>query len=104
VRIPDQPEWYTARTSKGTEMCKVGVLQGTTWASTSPIPALLVLLAAMNCRFCTTGSNVGVNEMADKDVEDVVEVARGREKSDAWFVHFNTGYRAGRTSISWPRT
>jgi len=98
VRIPDQPEWYTARTSKGTEMCKVGVLQGTylgiyisnscTYWYSSP---------AMNCRFCTTGSNVGVNEMADKDVEDVVEVARAaREKSDAWFVHFNTGYQGGK--------
>lgn len=98
VRIPVEPEWYRKRTAKGTEMCKVGVLQGTYlgiyisnsctyWYSNPP----------MNCRFCTTGSNVGVNEMADKDLDDVVEVARSaREESDISFVHFNTGNQGGK--------
>jgi hypothetical protein len=98
VRIPEEPAWYSKRTSRGVEMCKVGVLQGTYlgiyisnsctyWYSDPP----------MNCRFCTTGSNVGVNEMADKDLEDVVEVARAaREESDISFVHFNTGNQGGK--------
>lgn len=98
VRIPEEPAWYGRRTPKGTEMCKVGVLQGTYlgiyisnsctyWYSDPP----------MNCRFCTTGSNVGVNEMADKDLDDVVEVARAaREESGVSFVHFNTGNQGGR--------
>ena len=98
VRIPVEPEWYSRRTVKGTEMCKVGVLQGTylgiyisnscTYWYSNP---------SMNCKFCTTGSNVGVNEMADKDLEDVVEVARAaREESGVSFVHFNTGNQGGR--------
>ena len=98
VRVPEEPQWYSRRTAKGTEMCKVGVLQGTYlgiyisnsctyWYSDPP----------MNCRFCTTGSNVGVNEMADKDLDDVVEVARAaREESGVSFVHFNTGNQGGR--------
>jgi hypothetical protein len=98
VRIPVEPDWYTRRTKKGTEMCKVGVLQGTYlgiyisnsctyWYSHPP----------MNCRFCTTGSNVGVNEVADKDLDDVVEVAlAAREESGVSFVHFNTGNQGGK--------
>lgn len=98
VRIPVEPGWYTRRTSKGTEMCRVGVLQGTYlgiyisnsctyWYSDPP----------MNCRFCTTGSNVGVNEVADKDLDDVVEVAAAaRAESGVSFVHFNTGNQGGK--------
>ncbi|MGE5176598.1 MAG: radical SAM protein [Hyphomicrobiales bacterium] len=98
VRIPVEPAWYTRHTSRGTEMCKVGVLQGTYlgvyiansclfWYSDPP----------MNCRFCTTGSNVGVNEVAQKDVEDVVEVALAAKRdSGVTFVHLNSGHQAGR--------
>jgi hypothetical protein len=98
VRIPPEPGWYGARTSRGTEMRRVGVLQGTYlgiyisnaclyWYSTPPL----------NCAFCTTGSNVGVNEMAEKHLDDVVEVCRAaKEESGVTFVHFNSGYQAGR--------
>jgi hypothetical protein len=98
VRVPPEPAWYTKRTARGTEMCKVGVLQGTYlgiyisnsctyWYANPPL----------NCRFCTTGSNVGVNEMADKDLEDVVEVAlAARAESGISFVHFNTGNQGGK--------
>ncbi|HEX7078242.1 MAG TPA: radical SAM protein [Candidatus Eisenbacteria bacterium] len=98
VRVPVEPAWYSRRTSRGTEMCKVGVLQGTYlgvyiansclfWYSNPP----------MNCRFCTTGSNVGVNEVAQKEVEDVVEVAlAAKAESGVTFVHLNSGHQAGR--------
>ena len=98
VRLPEEPEWYGATTSAGTTMREVGVLQGTYlgiyvsnscmyWYKDEP----------RNCRFCTTGFNVGVNEVAVKDVRDVVETARrAKEESGATFVHFNTGYQNGR--------
>ena len=94
VRIPREPAWYRQTTSRGTRMSRVGVLQGTYlgiyisnsclyWYSDPP----------MNCRFCTTGANVGVNEVAIKDVEDVVEVAlAAKEQSGVTFVHLNSGY------------
>lgn len=94
VRLPAEPAWYRQTTSRGTRMSRVGVLQGTYlgiyisnaclyWYSDPP----------MNCRFCTTGANVGVNEVAIKDVEDVVEVAlAAKEQSDVTFVHLNSGY------------
>lgn len=93
VRVPQEPGWYRGRTSKGTLMKEVGVLQGTYlgiyvsnscmyWYRDNP----------ENCKFCTTGYNVGVNEVAVKDIDDVVEVAaRAKAESGVTFVHFNTG-------------
>ncbi len=98
VVIPPEPQWYERTTSRGVPMHRVGVLQGTYlgiyvsnscmyWYGKEP----------KNCRFCTTGANVGINEVAEKDLEDVVEVARAaKEGSGVTFVHFNTGYQNGR--------
>lgn len=94
AEIPEEPEWYSRCTSSGTEMSRVGVLQGTYlgiyvsnaclfWAS-KPSRA---------CKFCTTGKNVGATEQARKKVEDVVEVAQAaRSESGSVFTHLNTGY------------
>jgi hypothetical protein len=50
--------------------------------------------AADNCQFCTSGKNVGVNEIRQKAVDDVVEVARAAQaESGSVFTHFNTGYQ-----------
>jgi len=98
VKLPEEPDWYGATTSSGAVMREIGVLQGTYlgiyvsnscmyWYGSEP----------RNCRFCTTGFNVGVNEVATKDVRDVVEAAaRAKEESGVTFVHFNTGYQNGR--------
>ncbi len=96
VRIPGEPAWYSRTTSQGTPMAQVGVLQGTYlgvflsnacfYWHTKPEPTA--------CRFCTSGKNVGVNEVRQKDVLDVVEVAAAaRAESGAVFTHFNTGYQ-----------
>jgi hypothetical protein len=98
VRIPSEPGWYMRQTRRGTPMHKVGVLQGT---------YLGIYIAnscgfwyhspAVNCKFCASGLNVGVNEVARKDIDDVVEVARAaKEESGATFVHFNSGYQTDR--------
>jgi len=98
VRVPPEPAWYTRVTSSGTPMCRVGVLQGTylgIYISNSCL--FWYTQPVANCRFCTTGLNVGVNEMAAKSVEDVVEVAQAaRAESGLTFVHLNSGFHAGR--------
>jgi len=95
VWIPPQPEWYTKKTSRGVLMSKVGVLQGTylgIYLSNSC--GFWYHQPSLGCKFCTTGLNVGVNEVAHKDIEDVVEVARAaKEESGNTFVHFNSGYQ-----------
>jgi hypothetical protein len=98
VRIPPEPSWYTRPTSRGTPMCRVGVLQGSylgIYISNSCL--FWYMQPVSNCRFCTTGLNVGVNEQADKSIEDVVEVAQAAKKeSGVTFVHLNSGFHAGR--------
>lgn len=102
IRIPPEPAWYSRKTGKGTLMDRVGVLQGTYlgiylsntchfWY-TKPAP--------MNCSFCTTGKNIGINEEKTKELEDVVEVCQAaKEESGATFVHFNTGYHNQRKEL-----
>ena len=79
-------------------MNRIGVLQGTylgiyinmvcTFWNYSP---------SLNCRFCTTGNNVGEHEVVDKAVADVVEVARAaRDESGVTFVHLNAGFQGTR--------
>ena len=98
VRLSPEVPWYTRQTSRGIAMHRIGVLQGTYlgiyisnscgfWYHSPPL----------NCKFCTTGLNVGVNEVALKDVEDVVEVARtAKAESGVTFVHFNSGFQTNR--------
>jgi len=98
VRLSPEVPWYTRQTSRGIAMHRIGVLQGTYlgiyisnscgfWYHSPPL----------NCRFCTTGLNVGVNEVALKDIEDVVEVARtAKTESGVTFVHFNSGFQTNR--------
>jgi hypothetical protein len=98
IRIPPEPGWYTRQTSRGTPMRKVGVLQGTylgIYISNSC--GFWYHAPSLNCRFCSTGLNVGVNEVASKNIDDVVEVAEAaKDESDVTFVHFNSGYQKDR--------
>ena len=94
VVLPPEPGWYSRLTRSGTEMSRIGVLQGNYLGI---YVSARCLYWANNisgaCKFCTTGKNVGSAEESRKRVEDVVEVARAaREESGAIFTHFNTGY------------
>jgi hypothetical protein len=95
VRIPVEPKWYMRKTTNGTPMHKIGVLQGTylgIYISNSC--GYWYSRPSQGCKFCTTGVNVGVNEVAEKDIDDVVQVAlAAKEESGNTFVHFNSGYQ-----------
>ncbi len=96
VRIPPEPAWYSQKTSSGTEMSKVGVLQGNYLGIFVSNTCLYWYTrpSAQNCTFCTSGNNVGVNEAKQKAVQDVVETARAAQaESGSVFTHFNTGYQ-----------
>ena len=94
VVIPSEPEWYSRKTSSGTEMSRIGVLQGNYLGIYVSARCLYWSSSiSLACKFCTTGKNVGTAEESRKRVSDVVEVARAaREESGAIFTHFNTGY------------
>jgi hypothetical protein len=94
VIVPPEPAWYGRRTRRGTPMRRVGVLQGTYLGIYISNSCLFWYSdPSLHCKFCTTGANVGVNEVAVKTVEDVVEVCRAaKEESGITFVHLNSGY------------
>jgi hypothetical protein len=96
VRVPPEPAWYGARTSSGTPMCDVGVLQGT-YLGVYVGRSCAFWKAGLQCAFCTTGLNEGGDEGAPRTVEDVVEVCRAaKEESGATFVHFNSGFQGAK--------
>ncbi|HSJ39568.1 MAG TPA: radical SAM protein, partial [Xanthobacteraceae bacterium] len=50
-----------------------------------------------NCRFCTTGANVGPCESAVKTVDDVIETCHAAvHEYKVTFVHFNGGFQGSR--------
>jgi hypothetical protein len=98
IEIPPEPTWYGRKTARGIPMNRIGVLQGSylgiyvnrvcTFWNYSP---------SLNCRFCTTGTNVGEHEEVEKAVSDVVEVARAaKAESGVTFVHLNAGFQGNR--------
>ena len=95
VRLPPEPAWYRQLTSRGVLMRRIGVLQGTCLGIyINPVCAFWNYAPSLNCRFCTTGQNVGVNEVTDKAVSDVVETCRAAKKeSGVTFVHLNGGFQ-----------
>jgi len=98
VKLPKTPSWYNKKTKRGIPMSQIGVLQGTYlgiylgqtckfWTLENPV----------NCKFCTTGLNVGANEVEEKETEDVVEVAlEAKKENKITFVHFNSGWQSGK--------
>jgi hypothetical protein len=98
VYLPREPRWYSETTSAGTPMHRVGVLQGTYLGIyINPVCAFWNYKPALNCRFCTTGCNVGESESALKGIPDVVETCRAaRDESGVTFVHLNGGFQGRR--------
>jgi hypothetical protein len=98
VRLPPEPAWYTRQTTRGVPMSRVGVLQGTYLGIyVNAVCAFWNALPALNCRFCTTGRNVGAAEAGDKSISDVVETCRAaRDESGVTFVHLNGGFQGTR--------
>jgi hypothetical protein len=98
VRIPREPAWYHRFTSRDVQMSRVGVLQGTyLGVYINPVCAFWNCTPALNCRFCTTGKNVGESEIGGKSVDDVVETCwAAKEESGITFVHLNGGFQGTR--------
>ena len=98
VRLPSEPRWARRLTSSGVPMNRIGVLQGTCLGIyINPVCAFWNYDPALNCRFCTTGQNVGTSEALDKSVSDVVATCRAaKEESGITFVHLNGGFQGSR--------
>jgi uncharacterized radical SAM superfamily protein len=102
VTLSPRPAWYDAMTATGKAMTRIGTLQGTylgiyqakvcEYWTTRPL--------RVNCRFCSVGLNLGVDDADDKSVTEVMEVVRrARDESGITYVDFNTGHYEGDTYL-----
>jgi biotin synthase-related radical SAM superfamily protein len=79
-------------------MNRIAVMQGTYLAIyVNPVCAFWNYRPSLNCKFCTTGRNVGESEEPDKAIEDVLETAwTAKEASGITFAHLNGGFQGSR--------
>jgi hypothetical protein len=98
IELPQEPAWYRRHTSRDVPMSRVGVMQGTYLGIyINPVCAFWNYSPSLNCRFCTTGANVGCHEAANKSVDDVVETCHAaRDGSGVTFVHLNGGFHGSK--------
>jgi len=98
VTLAPTPAWYNMRTTSGKLMSKIGTLQGT-YLAVYPARVCDYWLAKphrVNCKFCSVGLNLGVDDASEKTVQEIVEVAKAAKKeSGITYVDFNTGHYAG---------
>jgi uncharacterized radical SAM superfamily protein len=102
VRLSPRPEWYDQSTSSGKPMTRVGTLQGT-YLGVYPAKVCDFWLRKpekTNCKFCSVGLNLGVDDATDKSVDEVLEVVRAaRRLSGITYVDFNTGHYDAETYL-----
>jgi Radical SAM superfamily len=102
VQLSPRPEWYDAQTASGKAMTRIGTLQGT-YLGIYPAKVCEYWTAKplkINCKFCSVGLNLGVDDADDKSVDEVLEVVRAaRRESGITYVDFNTGHYEGDTYL-----
>jgi len=101
VRLSPRPTWYDEETSTGKQMTRVGTLQGT-YLGVYPAKVCEYWTdkPKTNCKFCSVGLNLGVDDADDKSVGEVMEVVRAaRRQSGITYVDFNTGHYEGDTYL-----
>lgn len=102
VDLSPRPGWYDRPTATGKPMTRIGTLQGT-YLGIYPAKVCDYWTAKpqkVNCKFCSVGLNLGVDDADEKSVEEVMEVVRAaRDESGITYVDFNTGHYEGDTYL-----
>lgn len=102
VTLSPRPHWYETSTSSGKPMTRIGTLQGTYLGiyQAKVCEYWTLKPERQNCKFCSVGLNLGVDDADTKSVEEVLEVVRAaRRESGITYVDFNTGHYTGDTYL-----
>jgi hypothetical protein len=102
VRLSPRPQWYDATTTSGKAMTRIGTLQGTYLGiyQAKVCEYWTQKPDKINCKFCSVGLNLGVDDADEKSVDEVMEVVRAaRAGSGITYVDFNTGHYDGDTYL-----
>jgi len=101
-RLAPRPDWYDRKTHTGKLMTRIGTLQGTYLGiyQAKVCEYWTEKPEKVNCKFCSVGLNLGVDDADDKSVEEVLEVIRAaQQESGITYVDFNTGHYEGDTYL-----
>ncbi len=102
VQLSPRPGWYDRQTRSGKLMTQIGTLQGTYLGiyQSKVCEYWTAKPEKTNCRFCSVGLNLGMDDADDKSIDEVMEVIRAaRDESGITYVDFNTGHYTGDTYL-----
>lgn len=102
VELAPRPGWYDRNIATGKPMTRIGSLQGTYLGiyQAKVCEYWTQKPSKTNCKFCSVGLNLGVDDADEKSIEEVMEVIRAaREESNISYVDFNTGHYEGDTYL-----
>jgi hypothetical protein len=102
VQLSPRPAWYDSSTAGGKPMTRIGTLQGTYLGiyQAKVCEYWTAKPQKVNCKFCSVGLNLGVDDADEKSVSEVMEVVRrARDESGITYVDFNTGHYDGDTYL-----
>jgi hypothetical protein len=101
ITLSPRPEWYDRDCSSGKKMRSVGSLQGTYLAIyPAKVCEYWTEKTKVNCKFCSVGLNLGVDDADEKSVQEVMEVVWAAiDESDITYIDFNTGHYVGHTFL-----
>jgi uncharacterized radical SAM superfamily protein len=102
VQLSPRPAWYDRTTASGKPMTRIGTLQGTYLGiyQAKVCEYWTERPERVNCKFCSVGLNLGVDDANEKSIDEVLEVVRAaRDESGITYVDFNTGHYAGDTYL-----
>ena len=102
VTLSPRPRWYEENTSTGKPMTRIGTLQGTYLGiyQAKVCEYWTEKPQKSNCKFCSVGLNLGMDDAGEKSVDEVMEVIHAaRRDSRITYVDFNTGHYAGDTYL-----
>jgi hypothetical protein len=102
VELSPRPGWYDRSCSSGRAMTRIGTLQGTYLGiyQAKVCEYWTEKPQKVNCKFCSVGLNLGVDDSDEKSLDEVLEVVRAaRDESGITYVDFNTGHYDGDTYL-----
>lgn len=101
VDLAPRPGWYERKTKTGKPMTRIGTLQGTYLGIyQAKVCEYWTEKTKVNCKFCSVGLNLGIDDADEKSLDEVMEVIwAARRESNITYVDFNTGHYTGETYL-----
>jgi uncharacterized radical SAM superfamily protein len=101
VDLAPKPDWYERKTVSGKPMTRIGTLQGTYLGIyQAKVCEYWTEKTKVNCKFCSVGLNLGMDDANEKSIDEVMEVIwAARRESNITYVDFNTGHYTGETYL-----